>query len=207
MREIGTDCHFLCYCIKYYNQLVYEQCGLVYWCSIRVFASFCWPFPPPQKATQSTHQYQHCEVRQLQLVPGIGPSTAEKILQMRKSYGAFKSVNDLMAIRGIGPKRLEKMRKYLTVGKSAATGSNTLNLPVAPDAQKQTPTHSQNPPPHRKRRHRPSSRLKKQKNPNIALIGVSGGCPRFVVWVLQLNGSCASPPTSRTKNTIFLMVR
>jgi competence ComEA-like helix-hairpin-helix protein len=61
----------------------------------------------------------------LQLVPGIGPSTAEKILQMRKSYGAFKSVNDLMAIRGIGPKRLEKMRKYLTVGRSAATGSNT----------------------------------------------------------------------------------
>jgi competence ComEA-like helix-hairpin-helix protein len=56
----------------------------------------------------------------LQLVPGIGPSTAEKILQMRKSYGAFKRVNDLMAIRGIGPKRLEKMRKYLTVGKSAA---------------------------------------------------------------------------------------
>jgi len=36
---------------------------------------------------------------------------------MRKSYGAFKSVNDLMAIRGIGPKRLEKMRMYLTVGK------------------------------------------------------------------------------------------
>ena len=57
---------------------------------------------------------------QLQLVPGIGPSTATKILQMRKSYGAFKSLNDLMAIRGIGPKRLEKMRKYLTVGKFTA---------------------------------------------------------------------------------------
>jgi hypothetical protein len=42
---------------------------------------------------------------------------------MRKSYGAFRSVNDLMAIRGIGPKRLEKMRKYLTVGKSAAPNS------------------------------------------------------------------------------------
>jgi len=56
---------------------------------------------------------------QLQTVPGIGPATAEKILQMRKSYGAFKSVNDLLAIRGLGPKRLEKMRKYLTVGKTA----------------------------------------------------------------------------------------
>jgi competence ComEA-like helix-hairpin-helix protein len=53
---------------------------------------------------------------ELQQVPGIGPSTAEKILQARKSYGAFKSVNDLQAIRGIGPKKLEKIRKYLTVG-------------------------------------------------------------------------------------------
>src|SRR6266849_3648400 len=55
---------------------------------------------------------------ELQQVPGIGPSTADKILQMRKSYGVFKSVDDLRAIRGIGEKRLEKMRKYLTVGKA-----------------------------------------------------------------------------------------
>ena len=54
---------------------------------------------------------------QLQEVPGIGPATADKILKMRKSYGAFKSVDDLRAIKGIGPKRLEKMRKYLTLGK------------------------------------------------------------------------------------------
>ena len=32
---------------------------------------------------------------ELQEVPGIGPATAEKILQARKSYGAFKSVDDL----------------------------------------------------------------------------------------------------------------
>ena len=57
---------------------------------------------------------------ELQQVPGIGPATAEKILQMRKSYGAFKSVDDLLAIRGLGEKRLDKMRKYLTVGKTAA---------------------------------------------------------------------------------------
>jgi competence protein ComEA len=66
------------------------------------------------------------DAAQLQLVPGIGPSTAEKILQMRKSYGAFKSVNALAAIRGIGPKRLEKMRKYLTVGKLAPAAANTV---------------------------------------------------------------------------------
>jgi competence ComEA-like helix-hairpin-helix protein len=53
---------------------------------------------------------------QLQQVPGIGPATADKILQMRKSYGPFKSVDDLLAIRGIGKKHLDKMRKYLIAG-------------------------------------------------------------------------------------------
>jgi competence ComEA-like helix-hairpin-helix protein len=77
----------------------------------------------------------------LQLVPGIGPSTAEKILQMRKSYGAFKSVNDLMAIRGLGPKRLEKMRKYLTVGKSAVPAQNTPQSASA-KTKPHTPTKS-----------------------------------------------------------------
>jgi competence protein ComEA len=43
---------------------------------------------------------------ELQQVPGIGLATADKILKMRKSYGAFKSVDDLRAIKGIGPKRM-----------------------------------------------------------------------------------------------------
>jgi competence ComEA-like helix-hairpin-helix protein len=80
---------------------------------------------------------------QLQLVPGIGPSTAAKILQMRKSYGAFKSVNDLMAIRGIGPKRLEKMRKYLTVGKSAAPNTpQPASCPGCAKTRPRAPTKS-----------------------------------------------------------------
>src|SRR3974377_1159532 len=54
---------------------------------------------------------------ELQQVPGIGPATAEKILQARKSYGTFKSGDDLQAIRGIGRKNRDKMRKSLTVGK------------------------------------------------------------------------------------------
>ena len=66
---------------------------------------------------------------ELQTVPGIGPVTAEKIVHMRKSYGAFKSVNDLLAIRGLGPKRLDKMRKYLTVGKAAAPKPVQLSPP------------------------------------------------------------------------------
>jgi competence ComEA-like helix-hairpin-helix protein len=78
---------------------------------------------------------------ELQQVPGIGPATADKILQMRKSYGAFKSVDDLLSIRSIGKKRLEKMRKYLTVTKSAS-----LNKPACPGCAKPATSHSKTPP-------------------------------------------------------------
>jgi comEA protein len=73
---------------------------------------------------------------ELQQVPGIGPVTADKILQMRKSYGAFKSVDDLLAVKGLGKKRLEKMRKYLTVTKASASKQPPKSPPPpAPEAE------------------------------------------------------------------------
>ncbi len=89
--------------------------------SLLVTASSAKKKPPPKPVNINTATSE-----ELQQVPGIGPATAEKILQMRKSYGAFKSVDDLLAIRGLGPKRLEKMRKYLTVGKPSAAKSGAL---------------------------------------------------------------------------------
>jgi competence ComEA-like helix-hairpin-helix protein len=84
--------------------------------------------PPPAPVNLNTATSE-----ELQQVPGIGPVTADKILQMRKSYGAFKSVDDLRAVRGIGPKRLEKMRKYLTVGKAASQSKPaSASKPVTP---------------------------------------------------------------------------
>jgi competence protein ComEA len=85
-----------------------------------LLAAFCplaLSLPAKKKPPAAPVNLNTATSEELQLVPGIGPVTAEKILQMRKSYGAFKSVDDLSAIRGIGPKRLEKMRKYLTIGK------------------------------------------------------------------------------------------
>ena len=76
---------------------------------------------------------------QLQEVPGIGPVTAEKILKMRKSYGSFKTVDDLRAIKGIGPKRLEKMRKYLTVGKPATKSDSKAAAKNPPATSKPSP--------------------------------------------------------------------
>jgi hypothetical protein len=60
-------------------------------------------------------------------VPGIGPLTADKTLQIRESYGQFKGFGDLRASNG--PMRMEKIRKYVTVGKTVAARkpANALN--------------------------------------------------------------------------------
>lgn len=54
---------------------------------------------------------------QLQTVPGIGPALAKKIVAFREQNGPFESVEDLLKVRGIGERSLEKMRSHLTVSR------------------------------------------------------------------------------------------
>jgi len=49
-------------------------------------------------------------LEQLDGLPGVGPVTAQKILDYRQQHGAFGSVDELDAISGIGPARLETLR-------------------------------------------------------------------------------------------------
>lgn len=49
-------------------------------------------------------------VEQLQEIEGVGPVTAEKIVEHRTKNGGFSSIEDLGKISGIGPKRLESLR-------------------------------------------------------------------------------------------------
>ena len=49
-------------------------------------------------------------LEQLDALPGVGPVTAQKILDYRQQHGAFGSVDELDAIVGIGPARLEQLR-------------------------------------------------------------------------------------------------
>ena len=70
--------------------------------AIRIPLILCLPLAPgalaKKKPPAKPVNINTATSEELQLVPGIGPATAEKILQMRRSYDAFKSVDDLLAI-------------------------------------------------------------------------------------------------------------
>jgi len=55
------------------------------------------------------------EKQNLVKLPKIGPVTAERIIRFRDDYGPFKSFDDLLKVKGIGPKTLEKLKPQITL--------------------------------------------------------------------------------------------
>jgi competence protein ComEA len=53
---------------------------------------------------------------QLEDLPGIGASKAKAIIAYREQNGAYKTVKQLLEVKGIGPKMLEKLEPYITAG-------------------------------------------------------------------------------------------
>ena len=52
---------------------------------------------------------------ELQMLPGIGASRAKAVIAAREAKGGFKSLDDLLAVKGIGEASLAKLRPHLTL--------------------------------------------------------------------------------------------
>lgn len=52
---------------------------------------------------------------ELQVIRGIGPSLAERIIAYREENGAFENLDDLSNVRGIGGAKLQKIKEQVTV--------------------------------------------------------------------------------------------
>jgi competence ComEA-like helix-hairpin-helix protein len=70
-------------------------------------------------------------VKELEELPGIGKVTAQKIVDLRQKSGRFKRVEDLLAVRGISPKKLDAMRPYIKVSTNSSAAPAQKNTPPA----------------------------------------------------------------------------
>lgn len=61
----------------------------------------------------------------LQFLEGVGPVLARAVVEYRQINGPFVSVDNLLNVRGIGPKTLERLRMYLVVGNQQLNGNQT----------------------------------------------------------------------------------
>jgi competence protein ComEA len=68
-----------------------------------------------KEAPTSVIDINRADAVELQKLPGIGPATAAKILDFRRTNGPFRTVDQLLDVSGIGPKKLEAMRKWVRV--------------------------------------------------------------------------------------------
>lgn len=55
---------------------------------------------------------------ELAQLPGIGETRARQIVESRENEGPFRNANDLQRIKGIGPKTVERIARYVTVRES-----------------------------------------------------------------------------------------
>jgi comEA protein len=70
---------------------------------------------PVQSASGARVNVNRATAVELESLPGIGPALAGRIVAHRTEHGSFASVDDLLAVAGIGDQTLERLRDLVTV--------------------------------------------------------------------------------------------
>jgi len=96
--------------------------------------AFAKKIPPSQPIDLNT-----ATMKQLEQLPGIGPTRAEKIIEFRMKT-PFRRVEDLLAVPGISKTRLEKLRPYIKVSSSASKKPSKSVTPSKTSKPTPTPT-------------------------------------------------------------------
>jgi competence protein ComEA len=69
---------------------------------------------------------------QLQLLPRVGPALADRIIEFREANGEYRTVNEIVAVKGIGEKSFEKLEPFI-VTSGATTLTEKVRLPRSTD--------------------------------------------------------------------------
>lgn len=99
--------------------------GRMQWCryAAAVGIAVALPFLPlavqaaaAPAATPEKVDVNRATAPELESLPGVGPSLAQRILDYRKEHGPFQRIEDLMNVQGIGEKNFLRIREHVTVG-------------------------------------------------------------------------------------------
>jgi len=75
---------------------------------------------PPAAGVRFTVDVNRADVAELAQLPGLGATTAARIVDHRRVHGPFASVEALLAVPGIGPATLDGLRPHLREPRAAA---------------------------------------------------------------------------------------
>ena len=84
--------------------------------ALAVILSFCSDSLAKKNPPAHPIDLNTATAKELERLPGVGPTTAKAIVDFRSKGGRFRRVTDLLVIRGISEGKLKKMRPYVTVG-------------------------------------------------------------------------------------------
>lgn len=73
----------------------------------------------PKRSHQGPLDVNRATEQDFDALPGIGPRLAERIMEYRQSVGAFHSLDELRAVKGIGKKKFGRIRPLVTVPRDA----------------------------------------------------------------------------------------
>jgi len=76
---------------------------------------------PPKRSHQGLLDLNRATDQDFDALPGIGHKLAERIMEYRQSVGAFHSLDELRAVKGIGKKKFERIRRLVTVTSDAGS--------------------------------------------------------------------------------------
>lgn len=69
--------------------------------------------PNPSSSANNKININFASEKELESLPGIGPSLAKRIVEYREKNGLFKSLEDLEKVRGIGEKKIEQIKDLI----------------------------------------------------------------------------------------------
>ncbi len=91
---------------------------------VGTLAAFLW-FPiwlggtsqeiPKKRSQVAVFDVNQASADELATLPGIGPKLAGQIVAFREKHGPYRRVEDLLALRGIGPKKWKAIRPHLRI--------------------------------------------------------------------------------------------